>query len=217
MYQEQFFKVSQKPLADIPSAPKKLYYRGNIDLLNLPAVAIVGTRKCSDYGEYITQELVKGLSVLNIAIVSGLAKGIDAIAHQAALQYGMKTIAVLGSGINNIYPREHQNLAEEIAKNGLLLSEYSGDTSALPQNFPMRNRIVSGLCLATIVVEAPVKSGALITARFALEQGREVFVIPGDIDRENSLGCLELLQKEVLIPSVALKTSSVSSIKPPQS
>lgn len=195
MYQEQFFKISQKPLIDIPDCPSKLYYQGNLELLNLPAISIVGTRQNSDYGQYVTQSIIKGLASLNIVIVSGLARGIDTIAHRTALDYGLKTIAVLGSGLSNVYPKENQKLATEIAKKGLLLSEYPSDTAPLAHHFPARNRIVSGISLITIVIEAPLKSGALITANYALEQGREVLVIPGDIDRENSLGCIELLQK----------------------
>ncbi len=205
MYQEKFFKVTQKPLVDIPDPPNKLFYQGDLDLLQLPAIAIVGTRHCSEYGEYVTQSLIKDLAALNIAIVSGLARGIDSIAHRTALEYGLKTIAVLGSGLNNIYPPENKNLAAEIAKKGLILSEYPADATALPRNFPARNRIVSGLSIMTVVVEAPSKSGALITANCALEQGREVFVVPGDIDRENSLGCIELLQKGGAYPISSAK------------
>ncbi|MBP7670991.1 DNA-processing protein DprA [Candidatus Gracilibacteria bacterium] len=205
MYQEKFFNVTQKPLADIPDPPKKLFYQGDLDLIQLPAIAIVGTRHCSEYGEYVTQSLIKDLAALNIAIVSGLARGIDSIAHRTALEYGLKTIAVLGSGLNNIYPPENKNLAAEIAKKGLILSEYPADTTALPRNFPARNRIVSGLSIITVVIEAPSKSGALITANCALEQGREVFVVPGDIDRENSLGCIELLQKGGAYPISSAK------------
>jgi DNA processing protein len=131
---------------------------------------------------------------LDIAIVSGLAKGIDTIAHEAALENDLPTIAVLGSGINNIYPKCNANLADKIEEKGLILSEYEGETEPLDFQFPQRNRIISGLSIAIIVIEAPTKSGALITAKLALEQNREIFTIPGDIDRETSIGPLHLIQ-----------------------
>ncbi|MCX6734563.1 MAG: DNA-processing protein DprA [Candidatus Peregrinibacteria bacterium] len=182
-------------LKEIHKPPERLYYKGDISLLNKPCISVVGTRKYSDYGEEMTAKIIRELSVLDICIVSGLALGIDSIAHRTALECGTPTIAVLGSGIDNIYPPQNLELAEEIQNSGLLLSEYSDMREPLKINFPQRNRIVSGLSLATILIEAPEKSGALITADLALNQGREVFVVPGDIDRENSIGPLHLLQK----------------------
>jgi DNA processing protein len=182
-------------LKEVHTPPEKLYYKGNIELLHKTCISVVGTRKYSDYGEEMTAKIIRELSVLDICIVSGLALGIDSIAHRTALECNLPTIAVLGSGIDNIYPPQNLELAEEIQKSGLIISEYSEMTEPLRTNFPQRNRIVSGLSIATIMIEAPNKSGALITADLALEQGREVFVVPGDVDRENSMGALGLLQK----------------------
>jgi len=184
-----------KQLQEVYDPPNGLYYKGKTDCLEKTCISIVGTRKYTDYGEFMTQNIVEELAVLDIAIVSGLAKGIDTIAHESALKNNIPTIAVLGSGLENIYPKENERLAQEITRNGLLLSEYEPRAEPLKYNFPQRNRIISGLSVATIVIEAPEKSGALITARFALEQGREIFVVPGDVDRDNSKGILNLLQR----------------------
>ena len=148
----------------------------------------------------MTQKIIEELAVLDIAIVSGMAIGIDTIAHKTALKLNIPTIAVLGSGLNNIYPKANLKLAQKIAQNGLILSEYEPDAPPLNYNFPQRNRLISGLSVATIVVEAPEKSGALITARFALNQGREIFVVPGDADRVNSKGITKLMQKGAAYP-----------------
>lgn len=203
MYQKINYQKFPPLLKEIPNPPSTLYYRGNKDLLNKHCISIIGTRKNSDYGSDMTQQIVKALSVLDIAIVSGLAYGIDSIAHRAALDYKIPTIAVLGSGIDNIYPKSNQSLAREITQNGLIISEYPHLTAPQRHHFPQRNRIVSGLSIATIIIEAPLKSGTLITAQFALEQGREVFAIPGDIDRENSQGCLHLIQKSGAYPLIS--------------
>ncbi len=181
-------------LRQIHNPPQELFYRGDINLLQKTCISIVGTRKNSFYGEEMTRKIVEDLAIMGIVIVSGLAYGIDAIAHQAALDFGLPTIAVLGSGIDNIYPTKHCELAGKILQKGLIISEYEAQTVPLPAYFPQRNRIVSGLSIATIVIEAPERSGTLITARLALEQGREIFVVPGDVDRQNSLGILKLLQ-----------------------
>lgn len=181
-------------LKQIHKPPQKLYYKGNIKLLQKTCIAVVGTRKNSDYGEEMTRKIIDELSHLDICIVSGLAIGIDTVAHQAALEYGLSTIAILGSGIDNIYPLENIELADTISQKGLIMSEYEGQLAPLKGNFPQRNRIVSGISVATIIIEAPEKSGALITAKLALEQNREIFALPGDIDRLNSIGPLRLLQ-----------------------
>lgn len=181
-------------LKQIHKPPQKLYYKGDIKLLQKTCIAVVGTRKNSDYGEEMTRKIIDELSHLDICIVSGLALGIDTIAHQAALEYDLSTIAILGSGIENIYPLENLGLAETIFEKGLIMSEYEDQLAPLKGNFPQRNRIVSGISVASIIIEAPEKSGALITAKLALEQNREIFAIPGDIDRQNSIGPLRLLQ-----------------------
>ncbi len=199
MLPAQILKISDKnyptQLKQIDRPPQKLFHKGNVELLNKTCISVVGTRKYSGYGEEMTRKIIEDLSCLDICIVSGLALGIDSIAHQAALDYDLPTIAVLGSGIDNIYPPQNTELAEIIIQKGLIISEYPGLFSAIKTNFPQRNRIVSGLSIATILIEAPEKSGALITAGLALDHGREIFTVPGDIDRENSIGPLRLLQK----------------------
>ncbi len=187
-------------LSQIYDPPKKLYFKGDKSLLDKNCIAIVGTRKNSEYGRYLTEKIVEELSAYNIVIVSGLARGVDTIAHTSALKNNLPTIAVLGSGLENIYPKENKNLAREIADKGLLISEYENDAAPSKYSFPQRNRIISGISIATVVIEAPESSGALITADFALNQGREIFTVPGDIDRENSKGALKLLQKSAAHP-----------------
>ena len=187
-------------LKQIYNYPQKLFYRGDLKVLEKPSIAIVGTRRPTEYGEYMAEKIVKELSILDVNIVSGLAKGIDTIAHETALECGLSTVAILGSGIENIYPPANIELAKAIEENGLVMSEFEGDIEPASFHFPMRNRIISGLSLATIVIEAPEKSGALITAKYALDQGREIFVIPGDIEREQSLGALRLLQRGAAYP-----------------
>lgn len=181
-------------LKEIHPPPKQLFYSGNPDLLNSLCISIVGTRKATEYGQLIVDNLIKEMSGYGITIVSGLATGIDTYAHYYALKYGLPTIAVVAGGIDKIYPASNTKLAEKITRNGLIISEYPATTEYKKNHFPQRNRIISGLSVLTVVIEAPEKSGALITARFALEQGRDIAVVPGDIDRENSLGCIRLLQ-----------------------
>ncbi|MFA5820501.1 MAG: DNA-processing protein DprA [Candidatus Gracilibacteria bacterium] len=192
--------VYPQKLKQIYNPPRQLFYRGNLDVLSKTAISIVGTRQFSEYGEEITNQIVSDFRGLDVVIVSGLAKGIDSIAHRAALANDLPTIAVLGSGINNVYPPENLALASEIEKSGLILSEYPDTTPPASFHFPQRNRIVSGLSIATVVVEAKEKSGAFITAKLALEQGREVFTVPGDFYRETSRGPLKLLQEGVAYP-----------------
>jgi DNA processing protein len=168
-------------------------------------VAIVGTRRMSKYGEKITRIFSSELSKNGICIVSGLAKGIDTIAHENSCNNEGKTIAVLGSGFNHIYPKENNSLYKKIVEDGgLVISEYSPETSPEAQNFPKRNRIISGLSFGTIVVEAPLRSGALITADLALEQGKEVYCVPGNIDSFRSAGT-NLLIKQGAKPAISFK------------
>ncbi len=187
-------------LTEIYDPPEKLYYFGNIDLIYKSSISIVGTRKSTEYGEYVTNKIVEELSNYDLNIVSGLAKGIDTIAHKAALKNNLSTIAVLGSGFKNIYPKVNIDLARKIAQKGLLISEFPNDETPKQMNFPKRNRIISAVSLATIIIEAPEKSGALITADFALEHGREIFTVPGDIDQPNSQGPLKLLKESAAHP-----------------
>ncbi|MBL4695093.1 DNA-protecting protein DprA [Candidatus Gracilibacteria bacterium] len=193
--------ISQKDypskLRNIYNSPPQLHYRGNANLLSKTCIAVVGTRKSTDYGQIMTEKIIEELSILDIAIVSGLASGIDTIAHQAAIKNGIPTIAVLGTGLDNIFPKENLKLSQQV---DLLVSEYAPGTPPLKHHFPQRNRIISGLSIATLIVEAPSRSGALITARFALEQGREIYVLPGDVYRPNSQGIIELMQSGAAYP-----------------
>jgi len=163
--------------------------------LNRPQIAIIGSRSCTPYGQEKAYSLAKQLADLGLTITSGLAIGVDGMAHQGALLGSGSTIAVLGTGLNNIYPKRHIALANEIREKGLLLSEFWPNTPAYPTNFPRRNRIISGLSLGTLVIEASIKSGSLITARYAIEQNREVFALPGSVDNPQACGCLKLIQQ----------------------
>jgi DNA processing protein len=181
-------------LAEIPSPPPVLYYKGTLVPEDAIAVAIVGTRRSTAYGRQVTNQLATELAEAGVTIVSGLARGIDGAAHRAAVRAGGRTLAVLGSGVNVIYPGEHADLAAEIAEHGAVLSDYAPDTKPDAVNFPPRNRIISGLALGIVVVEAPSRSGALITGDFAADQGREVFVVPGSVLSHASAGCNRLLR-----------------------
>ncbi|GAB4460114.1 MAG: DNA-processing protein DprA [Anaerolineales bacterium] len=185
-------------LKEIDQPPPVLYVRGDYLPDDLFAVAIVGTRRVTPYGRQITEELSAFLAGRGMTVVSGLARGVDAIAHQSALKAGGRTIAVLGSGVDKIYPPEHRALAEQIMEHGALLSDYAPGTPPDASNFPPRNRIISGLSLAVVVVEAGETSGALITAEFAAEQGREVFAVPGSILAPQSKGTNKLIQNGAL-------------------
>lgn len=177
-----------KLLAEIFDPPLLLYSRGNLEALDAPMISIVGTRRPTPYGLQMAQGLAADLASRGITIVSGLARGIDAAAHRGALQSGGRTIAVLGCGIDIVYPREHRRLSDEITQRGLILSEFAPGTSPSPQNFPVRNRIISGIALGTLIVEASEYSGSLITARLSMEQNREVFALPGNITAPHSFG-----------------------------
>jgi len=183
-------------LREIYDPPPVLYYKGSLDekTFAIP-LAVVGTRKASDYGKRVSEEIVRDLALAGLTIVSGLALGIDAIAHKAALKAKGQTVAFLGSGVDEIYPRTNHRLAQEIANNGgCLISEYPPETPALKANFPRRNRLIAGSCLGTLIIEAAEKSGALITGRSALEEGREVFAIPGSIYSLTSVGPNNLIK-----------------------
>jgi DNA processing protein len=184
-------------LLEIPSPPPILYYRGIVDLAenlgNKPAIAIVGTRYPTRYGRDWTRKLSRTLTKQGFTIVSGMAAGIDTEAHQACLEVGGRTIAVLGTGIDVIYPHNNSQLYHKIQQQGLVLSEYPAGTKPDKKNFPPRNRIIAGLCRAVLIMEAPQRSGALITARYANEFCRDVYVLPGSLDNEQALGCLNLL------------------------
>lgn len=183
-------------LLEIYDPPKKLYVMGNVEILNNFGIGIVGTRRPTEYGVQITKSIAYGLARKNINIISGMAKGIDSSAHVSAIMAKGKTIAVLGSGFNNIYPKENIKLfCEIINSGGAVVSEYAEDVKAVPQNFPKRNRIISALSSGIVVTEATKRSGSLITADFALEQGKEVFAIPGNVISRNSEGTNELIKQ----------------------
>lgn len=180
-------------LSSLPDAPIILYYQGNLDCLKQPCIAMVGSRNATPYALEWAQNTAAELAKAGITIVSGLALGIDGAAHQGAISTG-STIAVLGSGVDVIYPQRHLGLAQMLVRKGLLLSEFELGFAPQPQNFPSRNRIVSGLSLGTVVVEAASKSGSLITAKLAAEQGREVFALPGAVTNPLSHGCHQLIR-----------------------
>ncbi len=191
---DQFYP---KLLKEIYDPPPLLYYRGQIENLNQFNLAVVGSRKYSSYGQQVTSKLVGDLTQNNITIVSGLALGIDTLAHNTTLDSGGKTIAVLGSGLDqqSIYPSSNRYLANKIVESGgIVFSEFPLSALPMKHHFPQRNRIIAGLCLATLVIEASEKSGALITARYALEQNREVFAVPGSIFAVNSIGTNNLIK-----------------------
>lgn len=182
-------------LKEIPFPPFGIYVLGNLNILNNKSIAIVGTRKATQEGKIITKKFAQILSSYNLNIVSGLAIGIDSMAHISAIENNKTTIAVLANSILNIYPKTNKNLAQKIIQNnGAIISEYNIYSRPLPYRFLERNRIISGLSLGTLIIEAPEESGALNTARFATEQNREVWVIPGSINNKNYAGSNKLIQ-----------------------
>ena len=186
-------KIYPPRLIEIDQPPPVLYVRGEITEEDTWAVAVVGTRRVTAYGRQVADELASYLAANGVTVVSGLARGVDAIAHQSALKNGGRTIAVLGCGVDRIYPPEHDQLAQKIMQNGALISDYPPGTPPDASNFPSRNRIISGLSMGSVVVEAGETSGALITAQFAIDQGREVFAVPGNILAPQSKGTNRLI------------------------
>ena len=181
-------------LSEIYDAPVLLFYKGNLDLLKFPKVAIVGSRACSKQGAKSVEKVIQGLEN-ELVIVSGLAKGIDTAAHMSALENGGKTIAVIGTGLDVFYPKANKRLQDYIGNDHLLLSEYGPGEQPLKFHFPARNRIIAGLCRGVIVAEAKMRSGSLITCERAMEEGRDVFAIPGSILDGLSDGCHHLIQE----------------------
>ncbi len=182
-------------LRNIPGAPIILYVKGKLEAQDIKSISIVGSRRASFYGLSSAEKFAAELSALGFTIISGMARGIDTASHKGALKSFGRTIAVMGSGFNHIYPADNKELAGEISKNGAVISEFPMDALPLKQNFPRRNRIISGLSLGVLVVEAAKNSGALITADFALEQGREVFALPGKVDSNTSFGTNGLIKQ----------------------
>ncbi len=193
-----------KKLLHCYDAPTMLYYRGTADLNNKKTISIIGTRSNTDYGKQITETIVEELQQHNVTIVSGLAFGIDAIAHKAAVKNNLPTIGVLAHGLDSIYPAQHKSLAKEMLLNGGLLTEFKKNIKADKHNFPRRNRIVAGIADATIVIETAASGGSMITAELAYNYNRDLFAVPGKVNDSKSLGCLKLIQqnKATLFTSV---------------
>jgi DNA processing protein len=205
-------------LKNIPDPPIVLYIKGELEKEDKFSIAIVGSRRASFYGLSLAEKFAFELSARGFTVVSGMARGIDTSAHKGALKEAGRTIAVMGSGFNQIYPQENKKLSEKISQNGAVISELPLDAEPLPQNFPRRNRVISGLSLGVLVVEAAQNSGALITADFALEQGREVFALPGKVDSRTSFGtnglikqgaklvsCVDDILEEFILPAAGYK------------
>ena len=184
-------------LLEIPSPPPLLYYLGRVEPAEnqgiKPLVAIVGTRNPTQYGKRWTKKITQALVSHGFGIVSGMAAGIDTVAHYSCLEANGRTIAVLGTGVDTVYPYSNRSLYQQLTTQGLIVSEYPAQTQPDRGHFPARNRIIAGLCRAVVIIEAPKRSGALITARFANDFGRDVYVLPGSLDNIQSLGCLALL------------------------
>jgi len=214
-------------LKTIHDPPPVLYFKGNIIKQDKNSISIVGSRKATYYGKMVAENLSKDLALAGLTIISGMARGIDTAAHRGALSVNGRTIAVWGCGIDLIYPPENRRLAKEIEESGAVITEFSFSTLPESQNFPRRNRIISGLSLGTVVVEAAEKSGALITADFALEQGREVFAVPGNITSSLSNGAHNLIKqgaklvniyRDILeeIPGIVTQETNTKEINPKQ-
>ncbi|MFQ5752996.1 MAG: DNA-processing protein DprA, partial [bacterium] len=182
-------------LKQIYDPPAFLFIKGTLEPTDKDAIGIVGTRRPTAYGKIVTERLTSELAQKGLTIVSGLAYGIDTLAHKQALQSGSRTLAILGSGVDVIYPYENKKLSEKIISNGAIISEFPMGTEPDRNNFPRRNRIICGLSLGVVVIEAGTKSGALITAALALDQNREVFAVPGNIDNPKSIGTNELIKQ----------------------
>lgn len=197
--EKSFFTIDDEiypeSLKNICDPPQKIYYRGNLDLLRSDRlIAIVGTRRNTAYGKLCCENIVKKLMDADVTIVSGFAMGIDTISHKTCIDNNGKTIAVIASGLDIVYPASNLKLWKEIEKKGLILSEYNYGTKPFRSNFPKRNRIIAGLSKATVIIESKEKGGSLITANMALEEGRDIFAVPGNIFSENSKGSNSLIR-----------------------
>jgi len=190
-----WFDPRYPPLLEcIPDPPPVIWVRGIVDLLPRPTVAIVGSRGATEYAQQVGERLGAELAASGVVVASGLARGVDSAAHRGCLSAGGSTVAVLGSGVDRVYPAEHDGLAARICEKGLLVSELGPGAAPLPEHFPLRNRIISGISLAVVIVEASEKSGSLITARYALEQGRDVMAVPGNVLSGRNRGSHGLLK-----------------------
>lgn len=212
-----FDEAYPKLLREIYDPPIVLYYKGDLESTDKKAIAVVGTRKMTGYGKVVTDQFTKGLVGAGLTIISGLARGVDSQAHLTTVSEDGRTIAVLGGGLNNIFPPENRGLAAKIASDfGAVISEFPPNYPSLPGNFPARNRIISGLSLGVLVIEAAEDSGSLITARLALEQGREVFAVPGPITSDLSKGPINLIKegaRVVFSPEEILEELGINRVK----
>ena len=206
--------VFPENLKNIHDVPRKLYCLGDVSLLKKKAVAVVGARKCSEYGRQVALKVGETLANNDIVTISGMAEGVDAAAHIGALNAGGWTIAVLGSGVDVCYPRCNKSLYEKILKQGLVISEYPLGTKPVPYNFPRRNRIISAISSAVTVIEAGSGSGSLITAEIAAEQGKEVMAVPGNINSTYSIGCNKLIADGASIMTVPEDILYLIGVKP---
>ncbi|MDQ3890136.1 MAG: DNA-processing protein DprA [Actinomycetota bacterium] len=203
-------------LRELHDPPPRLFLRGgSADVLSRPAVAVVGARSCSPYGAHVARSLARDLAAAGVVVVSGLARGIDGEAHRGALEGGGPTVAVLGCGIDRDYPRANADLARRVRENGVAVSEYEPGIEPAPWRFPARNRIIAGLALATVVVEARSRSGALGTADLALELGRDVFAVPGEITSALSAGTNDLLRNGAAPLLSAVDVLGALGVEPP--
>lgn len=206
-------------LREVNQAPPVLFIRGRIEPKDEWAVAIVGTRRVTSYGKQVTEEIAACLAANGVTVISGLARGVDAVAHETALRNGGRTIGVLGNGVDRIYPPEHANLAKHMLEAGAVISDYAPGTPPDSANFPPRNRIISGLSLGVVVIEAGETSGALITASFAADQGRDVFAVPGNITAPQSKGANRLIRDgatPVLQPEDILSALNLNQVQQKQ-
>ncbi len=216
-------------LSQIYDPPALLYMLGNIKQSDHDSIAIVGTRNPTEYGKTVTEEICTGLVQSGFTIVSGLARGIDAVAHAATLQSGGRTVAVIGCGVDIIYPQDNVRISRQVQETGAILSEYHIGTKPEAGNFPKRNRIISGMTLGTVIVESSPEGGAMITASYALDQNREIFAVPGPIHEKRSSGTNTLIQQgrakliqsyedivEEVISKLKYITPMVSTLEPPQ-
>lgn len=201
-------------LLDLSDAPLALYILGSLKKEDALSISIVGTRKPTNYGYTVTKKLTEFLSEYKITVVSGFARGVDIVAHITAVENGTRTLAVLGSGLRKIYPPEHKKYLERLIKNGAIISEFPPDFPAFKENFPKRNRIIAAFSLGSVVVEADVTSGAIITARYATELGREVFAVPGSIFEKNSKGTNRLIRDGArILDEFSVIMDSISNFK----
>lgn len=192
-----------EPLLTIPDAPLLLYRKGEYSPSDRLAIGVVGSRKCTPYGAWACEKIVRELCKYDVTVISGLALGIDRIAHESALAAGSRTIGVLGNGLRTVYPASHRSLYPQVENNGCIFSDFPSWASPLPHHFPFRNRIIAGLSIGLLVIEAKEKSGTMSTASHALSQGKDVFAVPGNVNSLYSVGCNQLIKEGAVLTTSA--------------